>query len=68
MQENPHLNIGCNTPHALSSIKQALEGLQNSPPGSRGVTEQSTLAERGEFHENSTPILRVDYSCIYNNL
>ena len=29
----------------------------------RGVTEQSTLAERGEFHENSTPILRVDYSC-----
>ena len=34
----------------------------------RGVTEQSTLAERGEFHENSTPILRVDYSCIYNNL
>ena len=35
---------------------------------SRGVTEQSTLAERGEFHENSTPILRVDYSCIYNNL
>ena len=35
---------------------------------SRGATEQSTLAERGEFHENSTPILRVDYSCIYNNL
>ena len=34
----------------------------------RGATEQSTLAERGEFHENSTPILRVDYSCIYNNL
>ena len=34
----------------------------------RGATEQSTLAERGEFYENSTPILGVDYSCIYNNL
>ena len=39
---------------------------------SRGATEQSTLAERGKFHENSIPILRVDYSCVhkylYNNL
>ena len=34
----------------------------------RGATEQSTLAERGKFHENSIPILRVDYSCVYNNL
>ena len=38
----------------------------------RGATEQSTLAERGKFHENSIPILRVDYSYVYmqvhNNL
>ena len=34
----------------------------------RGATEQSTLAERGKFYENSIPILRVDYSCAYNNL
>ena len=33
-----------------------------------GLNEQLTLAERGEFHENLTPILRVDYSCAYNNL
>ena len=32
---------------------------------SRGATEQSTLAERGKFHENSIPILRVDYSYVY---
>ena len=31
----------------------------------RGATEQSTLAERGKFHENSIPILRVDYSCVH---
>ena len=35
---------------------------------SRGATEQSTLDERGQFHENSIPILKVEYSCIYNNL
>ena len=35
---------------------------------SRGATKQSTLDERGEFHENSIPILRVECSCIYNNL
>ena len=34
----------------------------------RGATEQSTLDERGQFHENSIPILKVEYSCIYNNL
>ena len=34
----------------------------------RGATEQLTLAERGQFHENSSPILRVDYSWVYNNL
>ena len=33
-----------------------------------GATEQSTLAERGEFHENSTPILRVECSYIYKKL
>ena len=32
----------------------------------RGVTEQSTLDERGEFHENLIPILSVECSCIYN--
>ena len=31
----------------------------------RGATEQLTLTERGKFHENSIPILRVDYSCVY---
>ena len=34
----------------------------------RGVTEQWTLDEQDEFHENSIPILRVECSCIYNNL
>ena len=34
----------------------------------RDVTEQSTLSKLGEFHENLTPILRVECSCIYNNL
>ena len=34
----------------------------------RGATEQLTLDEEGEFHENLTPILRVECSCIYNNL
>ena len=34
----------------------------------RGATEQSTLDERGKFHENLIPILRVECSCIYNNL
>ena len=39
-----------------------------SPFLHRGVTEQLTLAERGKFYENLIPILRVDYSCAYNNL
>ena len=47
-------------------MKQAVNELEYLT--TRGATEQSTLAERGEFHENSKPILRVDYSCIYNNL
>ena len=34
----------------------------------RSATKKSTLAERGKFHENSIPILRVDYSCAYKNL
>ena len=34
----------------------------------RGATEQSILDERGEFHENSIPILRVECLCIYHNL
>ena len=34
----------------------------------RGATEQSTLVERGKFHENSIPISGVDYSCAYKNL
>ena len=35
---------------------------------SRCATEQSTLHERGQFHEYSILILKVEYLCIYNNL
>ena len=31
----------------------------------RGVTEQSTLAERGNFNKNMIPILRVDNTAAY---
>ena len=52
---------------AMDTDAQEKPGIAFGVAG-RGATEQSTLAERGKFHENSIPILRVDYSCAYSNV
>ena len=62
------IDLVCTTTGYTRPISQLLGTLAViwilcTQPLGRGATEQSTLAERGEFHKNSTPILRVDYSC-----